>query len=101
MCCKSRSGACGGCKRNGRSKSGVLAYVSAFGGRNGVKESSTHIRICPLAFEMKNDAGVLPLGMTMFHEVMHITSAAGDKGYSKKECFANARNDPAKARLNA
>ena len=39
--------------------------------------------------------------MTMFHEVMHVTSAAGDKGYSKRKCFANAKNDPKRARLNA
>jgi len=78
-----------------------LAYVVSFGSGDGVKRSSTHIRICPLAFERKDDKGVLPLGMTMFHEVMHITSAAGDKGYSKKECFANAKNNPTKARLNA
>jgi len=37
----------------------------------------------------------------MFHELMHIASGAGDKGYSKIECINNAVNDPINARLNA
>ena len=91
MCCKKAIGACGTCR--GR----VLAYVSAY--RGTVKRSSTHIRICPLSFTTSNTS--MKLGMTMFHEVMHVTSAAGDKGYSKREGFALAKNNPSEARLNA
>jgi len=37
----------------------------------------------------------------MFHELVHIASSAGDKGYSKTECVNNSKNDPKKARQNA
>jgi hypothetical protein len=41
------------------------------------------------------------LGMTMFHELVHITSSAGDKGYAKIECINLANQDPQTARQNA
>jgi len=47
------------------------------------------------------DKGKLTLGTTMFHELMHIASSAGDEGYSKIECLNNAVSDPELARLNA
>ena len=37
----------------------------------------------------------------MFHEIVHIASSAGDKGYSKTECFNLSKHDPARARQNA
>jgi len=43
----------------------------------------------------------LRLGFTMFHELMHLTSAAGDKGYAKSQCIALAKRRPRTARLNA
>jgi len=45
--------------------------------------------------------GEFAQGWLMFHELIHIVSWVGDKGYSKAECFNNAKNDPAKARMNA
>jgi hypothetical protein len=37
----------------------------------------------------------------MFHELIHMASGAGDKGYSKRECYNLARTDPEKARMNS
>lgn len=41
------------------------------------------------------------MGWTMFHEMIHIVSKVGDKGYSKRECFKLAKEDPRTARENA
>ena len=40
-------------------------------------------------------------GWVMFHELIHITAAVFDKGYSKRECFHLAKNKPKTARENA
>jgi hypothetical protein len=37
----------------------------------------------------------------MFHEILHLTSDIGDKGYSKMECIRLANRDPQTARKNA
>lgn len=76
LCCKEPKGACTACKGK------VLAYVSSFRRRGSdLKYSSTKIRVCPLSFEqpLKDKE----LGLTIFHELMHMSSGAGDKGYSK------------------
>jgi len=41
------------------------------------------------------------LGMTMFHETLHMTSAIVDHGYAKSTCLDLAKNKPADARLTA
>jgi hypothetical protein len=68
-----------------------------------VKRSEANITWCPWAFRSDNrkDEKSLSLGWTLFHELMHIVSAVRDKGYTKEECFENAKNDPSRARLNA
>jgi len=98
LCCKKAIGACGTCQ--GR----VLAYVSSRSGRklnNGkaLKLSNHGIRMCALSFTQKDKA--VELGMTMFHELMHMSSSAGDKGYKKRECFNLARTNPELARQNS
>jgi hypothetical protein len=73
------------------------------------KHYITNIRICPHAWRFTTEhkkkenkfKAEMTLGLTMFHELMHITSSAGDKGYSKIECINLAKSNPAKARLNA
>lgn len=97
MCCpRNAYGACKGCA-NPR----VLAYVTAKSWSNKPEEkiSNTNIRVCSLSF--KTPYPEKELGLTMFHELMHVTSGAGDQGYTKLECFNNAKNDPTRARLNA
>jgi Zn-dependent peptidase ImmA (M78 family) len=55
--------------------------------------------MCPFSFSI--GGAKFRQGWTMFHELIHIVSKVGDKGYSKRECFNNAKNDPKKARENA
>ena len=73
------------------------------------KHSNTNIRICPHAWRFTTEhkkkenkfKAEMTLGLTMFHELMHIVSNAGDKGYEKIECINNAISDPINARQNA
>jgi hypothetical protein len=105
MCCRKSIGACATC---GKMETNVLAFVSIEGleGANEERQiSATNVRFCPFAFDLQKreptvEGGRL-LGMTMFHELMHIVSSAGDKGYSKLECVNNAVKDPKRARQNA
>jgi len=41
------------------------------------------------------------IGLTIFHELMHMTSIVGDHDYDRVEMVKLARNDPLKARLNS
>jgi len=95
MCCKERIGACKTCGEK------TLAFVSAktYNNNEALKYSNTNIRMCPLSFTRANKE--VMIGMTMLHELVHMSSGAGDKGYTKRECFANARNDPEMARMNS
>jgi len=98
MCCKKAIGACTSCGPI------TLAYVTSRSGRklnNGkaLKLSLHGIRMCALSFTQKDKA--VELGMTMFHELMHMSSSAGDKGYKKRECFNLARTNPELARQNS
>jgi len=45
-----------------------------------IRHMQMHVRVCPLSFSLGGRSK--RLGMTMFHEVMHLTSAAGDFGYA-------------------
>jgi len=95
MCCKTGRGACSACARRG-----VLAFVTSFSrGGSDIKYSHTSIRICDRSFQQKYPE--TELGLTMFHELMHMANGVGDKGYTKLECFNLAKNDPETARRNA
>jgi len=78
MCCKKSTGACKTCGKK------TLAYVSYFKrtSTGTLKYSNTHIRICPLSFTRKYKE--VKIGMTMFHELVHMSSGVSDKGYSKR-----------------
>jgi hypothetical protein len=104
MCCRSNQGACDVCEEG----SNTVAYVTSKKFTNSDRKiSNTNIRFCPWAWKINEGAasisgkGKLALGMTMFHELMHIVSNAGDKGYEKIECINNAISDPINARQNA
>jgi len=93
MCCKQATGACKACT------SRTLAFATS--GRDANRRySNLHIRFCPLSFSQVKHKEYNQ-GMTMFHEMMHIASAAGDKGYSKLAALNLAVRDPKNARLNA
>jgi len=97
MCCKSGKGACSACGRRN-----VVAFVTkGYQYNRGLKThfSNSNIKMCPFSFSL--NGAEFRQGWTMFHEMIHIVSKVGDKGYSKKECFNNAKNDPARARENA
>jgi len=55
--------------------------------------------MCALSFKQKYKE--VRIGMTIFHELMHMSSRVGDQGYTKKQCFNLARTNPERARLNA
>merc|ERR1711976_397970 len=95
MCCDQAIGGCTSCQR------GVLAYVTYWytPGNRDSHRKNVHIRLCPSLFNTEDATEVI--GITMFHEVMHITSHAGDSCYSKKDCYNLARTNPSRARLNA
>jgi len=95
MCCDQAIGGCTSCQR------GVLAYVTYWytPGNRDSHRKNVNIRLCPTLFNTEDATEVI--GITMFHEVMHITSHAGDSCYSKKDCYNLARTNPSKARLNA
>jgi hypothetical protein len=90
MCCRKSIGACDGCD------SQTLAYATSSRG-NSRKITNTNIRFCPRAWKKRD----VSLGWTVLHELMHITSSAGDKGYSKMKCINLAKRDPQTARRNA
>jgi len=95
MCCDQAIGGCSSCSN------GTLAYVT-YWYEQGEKDShrkNVHIRLCPDIFNTEDATEVI--GVTMFHEVMHITSHAGDSCYSKNDCYNLAQTEPSKARLNA
>jgi len=97
MCCKKAIGACSGCEDR------TLAYVTSGyqsdGSARGVKKANVNIRMCPLSFTEKKKH--INLGMTIFHEIVHMTSGVGDKGYTKKQCFDLAKRNPTIARQNS
>lgn len=77
MCCKKAIGGCKGCR------SQTLAYVTYFSkGEHNRKHSNVNIRMCALSFRQKFKE--VRLGMTILHELIHMTSKAGDQGYTKK-----------------
>lgn len=55
--------------------------------------------MCPLGMDPEIEASVA--GLTIFHELMHMTSMVGDKEYRKKDMVTLARRDPYNARLNS
>jgi len=58
------------------------------------------MRFCPDGFEEGYEDSVI--GLTIFHELMHMNSIVGDHGgYDRSEMVALARRDPTKARLNS
>jgi len=95
MCCDQAIGGCSSCSN------GTLAYVTYwyYPGDKDSHRKNVHIRLCPDLFNTEDATEVI--GVTMFHEVMHITSHAGDSCYSKKDCYNLAQTEPSKARLNA
>ena len=96
MCCTHQmKGACKFCGKVPR----IIAFTSFEKSTLGRIDSNTNIRFCPLAFKMKHKH--YQQGMTMFHEIMHMTSSAKDKGYAKIECINNAIRNPQRARHNA
>lgn len=61
--------------------------------------SDVHIRMCNTIWESEHVEHMV--GLTLFHELLHMVSAVGDKAYDKVKLFDLARNDPDSARLNA
>lgn len=98
VCCRStnRAGRCTSCG------GGTIAYVLVQAGSFN-RYTQTDVKICP--WGLKHNRGYGPahlrLGFTMFHELMHLTSAATDHGYGKNQCLALAKRRPRTARLNA
>jgi len=99
LCCSDRSGACSSCAR--RTIAYVMGFTRSYGG--GYKPSTTHkniwMRFCPLGMDPATEASVT--GLTIFHELMHMTSIVGDGEYSKRGMVKLARSDPYKARINS
>ena len=89
VCCRStnRAGRCGSCGGS------TIAYVAVQATRSLDRWTQTDVKICPHGL-VKN-AGYGPahlrLGFTMFHEIMHLTSACTDHGYAKSQCLALAK----------
>lgn len=79
MCCKKAIGACKHC--GDRTLGYVTSRTRKDGSARGTKMSNVNIRMCALSFTKKEKK--VSIGMTVFHEVMHMTSGVGDKGYSK------------------
>jgi len=73
-CCKNDQGACGSCRPN------YLAYVRS-GSVNGVYTGRTWVRFCPAGLDPELSDEVTAL--TIWHELMHMTSRAGDSSYNK------------------
>lgn len=57
------------------------------------------MRFCPLGMDPATEDSVT--GLTIFHELMHMTSIVGDKEYSKRKMVSLARDDPYSARINS
>ena len=79
VCCHNTNGNCEHCTEY------TMAYVMGSPAPDGKKSSNTNIRMCPLVMK-ESDQDV---GLTLHHELMHITSAAYDhpddaKAYGKK-----------------
>lgn len=96
LCCKKAEGICKGCKNK------VLAYVLNWipSNQKNFRYKEVHFRMCPLAFQKKSKPDE-KMGWTILHELIHMSSGAGDEGYSKKQTVALGKNDPELARLNA
>lgn len=92
MCCKKAIGGCDACTGN------TLAYVME-SKRSFGSDHSTNVRFCALSFTQKDKKW--SLGMTLFHEMMHMASSVADHGYSKVECLDNAVRRPEYARHNS
>jgi len=79
-----------------------MAYVvgtERYGMAADLQIKSTWMRICKLGFEVDDLDG--ELGLTLFHELMHMTSSVSDHSYTKRGMLALAKRDPTLARLNA
>lgn len=82
LCCSDSSGACDGCSR------GTMAYVSGSIYSNEYGQFDRYqpdkvakeifMRFCPDGFEADYEDSVI--GLTIFHELMHMTSIVGDHG---------------------
>jgi hypothetical protein len=55
--------------------------------------------MCPDGMNPSYNDGVT--GLTIFHELIHMTSIVGDSEYSKRGMVALAKRDPYKARMNS
>ena len=92
LCCDNSEGACDYCSP------GTLAYVlSAKGG--GEQRSYTWVRFCPSGLQDRwEDAEI---GLTVYHELTHLTSGVTDYAYDKTKMVKLAISDPTEARMNA
>jgi hypothetical protein len=96
VCCHNQKGSCDGCSGN------VAAYVMGTSAISGSKTSHSWIRMCPLI--MGDDMMAEETGLTVYHELQHMTSAVYDhptKAYAKKTMVELAIEDPVGARLNS
>jgi len=64
-----------------------------------LKTSNTHIRLCPPIWTTPYPN--VSIGITIFHELIHMTSGVIDYGYDKMIGYNLAKSEPEKARLNA
>lgn len=96
ICCNNgSSGACYACGP------GTLAFVTSYSYRNSDdKYSTTWVRTCP-DFWAFGDEDKQTAGFVLYHELIHIVSAAGDGygGYSKSAGVQLATDEPDLARL--
>lgn len=94
VCCHNTYGSCDNCTP------GTLAYVLGYEAYDGKKTSMTWMRMCPAIMEYDNGT----IGLTMFHELQHMTSVVTDHpthAYEKKSMVELAVIDPVAARLNS
>lgn len=63
------------------------------------KYSYTWVRFCAAGLDESYSDTVTAL--TIWHELMHMTSRAGDSSYNKADIIEMAKADPAAARMNA
>ena len=79
LCCDGSYGACLHCS------AGTMAYVLGGTGYQGgryVNVSWTWVRFCPDGFG--TELSDTEVGLVIYHELMHVTSAATDHGYGKQ-----------------
>ena len=68
LCCNQMAGACEYCD------GGTIAYVMSWTS-GGTEFEETYVRMCPTMLATDNK---IAFGLVIFHELMHMVSAAGD-----------------------